>query len=456
MTSCISTMNVIAQDKKSFTLEDLMPGGNNYFNLQPKNLHGLKWWGDVCVNADIEEVKAVNPTNGKETVLFTLQDTNDLLAAKELGKMNHLYNVSFPYAEKWMLVNTSTHKVLIDCDKKEIIWSQPIAAKAANQDWNKDSRSLAYTIANNLFVTTADGKTHQVTDEPKGIVCGQSVHRQEFGIYKGTFWSPKGNLLAFYRMDETMVTDYPQVNTTTRIATLEPDKYPMTGMTSHKVTVGVYNPATEKTVYLKAGDPTDRYFTNISWSPDEKSVYVIELNRDQNHAELVRYNALVGTETTAPTLREGDLLVIVSLDRLGRNYTEIKEQWNYIINVIGADIVVLDMPLLDTRQSGDNLDKKFIADLVLQILSYVAQKELENTRRRQKQGMDVMPVINGKKTSLKTGRPTGRPNAQFPDNWKYYYEKWRLGEMTATKCMEILNLKRSTFYKLVKIYEKDL
>ena len=169
--------------------------------------------------------------------------------------------------------------------------SQPIAAKAANQDWNKDSRSLAYTIANNLFVTTADGKTHQVTDEPKGIVCGQSVHRQEFGIYKGTFWSPKGNLLAFYRMDETMVTDYPQVNTTTRIATLEPDKYPMAGMTSHKVTVGVYNPATEKTVYLKAGDPTDRYFTNISWSPDEKSVYVIELNRDQNHAELVRYNA---------------------------------------------------------------------------------------------------------------------------------------------------------------------
>ena len=99
------------------------------------------------------------------------------------------------------------------------------------------------------------------------------------------------NLLAFYRMDETMVTDYPQVNTTTRIATLEPDKYPMAGMTSHKVTVGVYNPATEKTVYLKAGDPTDRYFTNISWSPDEKSVYVIELNRDQNHAELVRYNA---------------------------------------------------------------------------------------------------------------------------------------------------------------------
>mgnify|MGYP000166932355 FL=1 len=227
--------------------------------------------GDVCINADIEEVKTIQPANGKENVLITLQEVNELLANKELGKINHFRNASFPYAEKMMLVNTTSNKVLIDLTKKEVIWSQPLSPKAANQDWNKESRSLAYTLDNNLFVTTADGKTQQVTDEPKGIVCGQSVHRQEFGISKGTFWSPKGNLLAFYRMDESMVTDYPQVNTSTRIATLEPDKYPMAGMTSHKVTVGIYNPETQKTVYLKAGDPTDRYFTNISWSPDEKA-----------------------------------------------------------------------------------------------------------------------------------------------------------------------------------------
>lgn len=287
-------MNVIAQEKKSFTLEDLMPGGNNYYNLLPENRYGLQWWGDVCINADIEEVKTLNPANGKENILITLQEANDLLAANKLGKINHFRNASFPYTEKWMLVSTTTHKALIDWEKKELIWSQPIAPKAANQDWNKESRSLAYTLDNNLFVTTADGKTQQVTDEPKGIVCGQSVHRQEFGINKGTFWSPKGNLLAFYRMDETMVTDYPQVNTSTRIATLEPDKYPMAGMTSHKVTVGVYNPATQKTVYLKAGDPTDRYFTNISWAPDEKSIYMVELNRDQNHAKVISYNAESG------------------------------------------------------------------------------------------------------------------------------------------------------------------
>ena len=283
-----------AQDKKSFTLEDLMPGGNNYYNLLPQNLYGLQWWGDVCINADIEEVKTIQPANGKENVLITLQEVNELLANKELGKINHFRNASFPYAEKMMLVNTTSNKVLIDLTKKEIIWSQPLSPKAANQDWNKESRSLAYTLDNNLFVTTADGKTQQVTDEPKGIVCGQSVHRQEFGISKGTFWSPKGNLLAFYRMDESMVTDYPQVNTTARIAELVPDKYPMAGMTSHKVTVGIYNVKDGKTIYLQAGDPTDRYFTNISWGPDEKSVFVIELNRDQNHAQLVQYDAISG------------------------------------------------------------------------------------------------------------------------------------------------------------------
>ncbi len=290
----MATSAMTAQDKKSFTLEDLMPGGNNYYNLQPKNIQGLGWWGDMVLKGDIEELKAFNPANGKEVSLVTLQDVNDLLAAKELGKMHHFYSIAMPYEQKWLLVNTHKHRVLVDLDAKEIIWNQPVPAKATNQVWNKESRSLAFTIGNNLYVTTADGKETQVTDEPEGVVCGQAVHRNEFGIDGGIFWSPKGNLLAFYRMDQSMVTDYPQVNTSTRIATLEPDKYPMAGMTSHKVTVGVFNPATQETIYLKAGDPTDRYFTNVSWSPDEKSVYVIELNRDQNHSQLVQYDATTG------------------------------------------------------------------------------------------------------------------------------------------------------------------
>lgn len=165
------------------------------------------------------------------------------------------------------------------------------------------------------------------------------------------------------------------------------------------------------------------------------------------------YNSLVGTETTAPLLHENDLLIICSLDRLGRNYTEIKQQWEYITNTLKANIKVLDMPLLDTSTTANNLDGRFIADLVLQILSYTAEKERENTEKRRKQGVDVMPIVNGKKVSLKTGRPTGRPNATYPDNWEQVYSSWKLGAITATAAMEQLTMKRTTFYKLVKQYE---
>jgi len=165
------------------------------------------------------------------------------------------------------------------------------------------------------------------------------------------------------------------------------------------------------------------------------------------------YNSLVGTPETAPLLHEGDVILITSLDRLGRNYIEIKEQWEYITRTLKADIKVLEIPLLDTTATDGNLDKRFIADLVLQILSYTAEKERENTRKRQRQGIDVMPIVDGKKVSAKTGRPTGRPNAEYPDEWENIYKQWKADSITANKAMEILNLKRTTFYKLVKKYE---
>ena len=114
------------------------------------------------------------------------------------------------------------------------------------------------------------------------------------------------------------------------------------------------------------------------------------------------------------------------------------------------------MPLLDTSVKADSLDKKFIADLVLQILSYTAEKERENTTKRREQGVAVMPVVNGKKVSLKTGRPTGRPNAEYPEEFEKVYKDWKSGVIsTATAAMKELNLKKTTFYKLVKQYEKE-
>lgn len=166
------------------------------------------------------------------------------------------------------------------------------------------------------------------------------------------------------------------------------------------------------------------------------------------------YNTLVGTELTAPLLHKGDLLVIHSIDRMGRNYTEIQEQWKYITHTLKANIKVLDMPLLDTSISKDSLDNRFIADLTLQILAYVAEKERLNIKTRQKEGIASMPVIDGKRISTKTGKASGRPAAEFPKEWQRYYSEWKSENITAKKCMDDMNLKRTTFYKLVKMWEE--
>lgn len=307
---CMTATASFAQEKKSYTLEDVIPGGNNYFNLVPKNIPGLQWWGDVCVRTDVENIVTINVRNGKETVLVTLDEVNEALLngekpfqpTQELKQLRTLMGASLPWGDqKVVTFRQGNYMVWYDFGQKKISNLFRLNEKAANLDFCKENGYVAYTVGSNLCIAHEGEKDLQINPDekkadPMDIVYGQAVHRNEFGIYKGTFWSPKGNCLAFYRMDQSMVTAYPQVNTTTRIATLEPDKYPMAGMTSHKVTVGVYHIQSGKTVYLQAGDPTDRYFTNISWSPDEKSIYVIELNRDQNHSQLVRYNAETGAK----------------------------------------------------------------------------------------------------------------------------------------------------------------
>ena len=142
----------------------------------------------------------------------------------------------------------------------------------------------------NKLVETGDGYN---------IVLGESVHRNEFGINKGIFWSPRKTRLAFYRMDQSMVKDYPIVNTKAREAEAKPIKYPMAGMKSHEVTIGVYNTITMKKIYLQTRKDEsvkekEMYLTNIAWSPDEKYIYVAKINREQNHMWMEQYNSTTG------------------------------------------------------------------------------------------------------------------------------------------------------------------
>ena len=307
-----------AQEKKTFTLNDVIPGGDNYFNLVPKSMPGLQWWGDICVRTDIENIKKIDTKSGKESILVTLEEVNEAL---KNGKMPYkltghikplrtLMAASLPWGDRNVITFTQyddrtpgqKYMIWYDFSKKKIVNLFNLQGEGPpNFDFCKENGYMAYTIGDDLYVAHEGDFSSMVNpkvtgnqQQEKDVVYGQAVHRNEFGIMKGTFWSPKGTYLAFYRMDQSMVTDYPQVNTTARIAELVPDKYPMAGMPSQKVTVGIYNVKDGKTIYLQAGAPTDRYFTNISWGPDEKSVFVIELNRDQNHAQLVQYDAVSG------------------------------------------------------------------------------------------------------------------------------------------------------------------
>lgn len=278
----------MAQELKNPTLEELTPGGATY--RFAKNLYGLQWWGDVCIKPTADTLYLIDPATGIERPATTRKTVNKALEQQKLGKLPHLYNLSFPWKEQpLMLIYLSGRYVTYNFDENRVTGSVEPPKEAANQAYCAASGNVSYTVANNLFV---NGKA--VTNEPAGTLCGQSVHRNEFGIHKGTFWSPTGQQLAFYRMDESMVEQYPLVDTSAPIAALNNIRYPMAGRTSHQVTVGIYTPASGKTIYLQTGDPTDRYFTNISWSPDEKSLYLIELNRDQNHSKLCQYNAETG------------------------------------------------------------------------------------------------------------------------------------------------------------------
>lgn len=171
---------------------------------------------------------------------------------------------------------------------------------------------------------------------------------------------------------------------------------------------------------------------------DDRDIYIDKKSGKDFDRE--QYQILKGQ------LREGDLLVILSIDRLGRNYDQIIAEWRDII-YLGCDIVVLDMPILDTRNTDGGLTKRFISDLFLQILSYVSEQERENIRSRQRQGIEIARSL---------GKYKGRKPIDV-QNFQEVYTEWRSGSITARKAMELLGgIKPNTFYRRVKEYEGTL
>jgi len=287
----ILSINLTAQDKQ-LTLEDAVYMNPSIF---PQRMNQLTWMGNSNNFSYVKEnelLKASAKSADHQSVC-NVDDINAGLTDLEVDSINRFPRIQYLTDSKVRF----THKqkvFVLDIISKNLEIKNSYPKNAKNIDIENSTFNIAYTVDNNLFVAIDEKQLQLTNDEDKGIVNGQTVHRVEFGIRTGTFWSPDGKNLAFYRKDETMVADYPLVDINPEIAKLQNEKYPMAGQASHHVTLGVYNLETQKTVFMKTGEPQDQYLTSVTWDPNGAFIYIALLNRDQNHLKLNKYKASTG------------------------------------------------------------------------------------------------------------------------------------------------------------------
>lgn len=283
--------SVFAQTQK-FTMAEAVNGLRT--NLAVKNISQFSWTEDG--KSYIQAVKGGYlitdlKTNKQDTLLSLNQlnkqfSTNRLSAlppVKFLNNSNGYFNSDgqMVWVEKsgsnWKVRNTSS-----------------LDENATNVKVFGDNQTLAYTVKNNLFVNR-NGKSIAITnDADENIINGQAVHRNEFGIDTGIFPAPNSEAVAFYRMDQTMVADYPVIDWSVTPAVSHNIKYPMAGNVSHQVTLGIYNIKNRSTTFLNIEGEKDQYLTAVTWSPDSKYIFVGVLNRGQNHLKMNQYDVATG------------------------------------------------------------------------------------------------------------------------------------------------------------------
>ena len=278
----------LSAQKKVLTMEEAVMG----YHLYPRSKY-IQWQGDKnqLTYLDREGLMSESVDKGEKKVLLTVAELNKILGAELKGFPN------FSWLDANTLVIARQGTVYhIDVVKKQVKQKFTFPKGAANETYSKASNRYAYTIGNNLYYMDERGNSYTVTaDEDKNIVNGQVVSRNEFGITGGIFWSPDGKKLGFYRKDESQVTNFPLLDINTRTGELKEIKYPMAGMKSELVSLGVYDIASAKTIFLDVNDfGREQYLTGITWAPESDMVYIQVLNRGQNHMRLNKYDASTG------------------------------------------------------------------------------------------------------------------------------------------------------------------
>lgn len=287
----------VSAQNKLLTMEDAMV--KNRSALAVENLKQLQFvygTNDYVYLKKIAEKEVWIKGNFKtpETPFLTLEQLNDKIKIAGYSELKTMPAIQFNKSSDWIF-SVDGNKMAFNplTNQSKIILPKTMAAKVAAEI--SDAGYIAYIDNYNLFVSSGTNAAKQVTsDGHKDLVYAQSVHRDEFGISKGTFWSNSGKQLAFYRMDQSMVTDYPIIDWSAYPAVNENIKYPMAGGKSHQVTVGIYDAVNNNTTWIKTGEPVEQYLTNLAWSPDDKFIYIAVLNRGQDHQKLNQYDALTG------------------------------------------------------------------------------------------------------------------------------------------------------------------
>ena len=293
----------VANAQQALTLQDaILKAGTD---LAPERLKGLQWIEGSPTYSYVKNDQLMRGTIGKSADLPIIDLATLNVAVSDTVKLKAMPHVTWLAADRFRFRHNGRYHVHTLGGATTTVTALP--AEAANEDIHPRTGSIAYTVDHDLYVQRAGAKgPERITkDGADGIVNGQSVHRQEYGITKGTFWSPTGDQLAFYRMDERMVTPYQLEDITTRPSSFEKIRYPMAGDSSHHVTVGVYDLHGGKTIFLRTGAPADQYLTNISWSADGRYVHVVHLDRATENLRLVRYDPNTG-QAVATLLTESD------------------------------------------------------------------------------------------------------------------------------------------------------
>lgn len=279
-----------AQTKK-LSMEDAVLG--QWRQFYPDKLSQLSWRSNLNEYTYVDKNAVWAATyNTKPKILFHLKELNQALKAQGIEELQRFPR--FLWKTKDVIQLTINHRLIqYNFASKTILLNLPINPKAKNQNFCDASKTIAYTLENNLYIATENKPEIAVSNnKDKNIVSGQEVSRNEYGISGGIFWSPNGKQLAFYRKDETHVSSFPLVDINTRVGDLREIKYPMAGMESELVSLGIYNLDTKKTVWVQVDDfGKNRYLTNISWDANNKYIYIQVLNRASNHAKLNKYDA---------------------------------------------------------------------------------------------------------------------------------------------------------------------